>query len=252
MNLSWQDFKSFVLSKMDINKSGLSVQWIEAFNRYLIKATDGFFSVETNILKSDNPDQEDFETNYKDKWKLFFKQEVVTQTEKSDKILKTLCAFAETDSNGSAEVCIPVPSGGRWVAYGDAEFETRHMGDYISTLEITDLDRQIAWSIALTQDPNATAPVADSIVQASGYPIYPVVGHYDERVLPSPMPSNAKGTIKSGMSMTFQYGTTEAQPVGGYGFIPGGFYFRIVAQKATGHTAAGQKFQVSVDWAQNE
>lgn len=176
--------------------------------------------------------------------------DVVTSMEKSDKTLRSFCVFAETNSSGIAEVCIPVPSDGRWVAYGDAEFQDREMGDYISILEITDLDRQIAWGMALAANPNATAPVADSVVQANGYPLYPVVGHYDERAFPSTMPANAKGTIRGGMSMTFQYGTTEAQPVGGYGFIPGGFYFRIVAQKAT--AIAAKKFQVSVDWAQPE
>jgi len=177
-------------------------------------------------------------------------QEVITALEKNDKVLRAFCAWADTDSNGAAEICIPIPTDGRWVAYGDAEFSIRHMGDYVSVIEITDLDRLIAMQIALSIDPNATAPVADSVVQANGYPLYPVLGHYDERAFPTTMPANAKGTIRGGMGMTFQYGITEQVPVGGYAFVPGNFYFRVVGQKATGHTT-GFTLQISVDWAQN-
>lgn len=178
-------------------------------------------------------------------------KEVVTQMEKNDKILRSWCAWADTNDNGEAEFCVPVPVGGRWVAYGDVEFQTRHFGDYVKIIEITDLDRLIAWAMAMEQDPNAQAPLDDAVVQANGYPLYPVLGHYDERDFPEEMPANAKGTIKPGMSMSFQYAITEAQPIGGYGYIPGSFYFRVIAQKADGQ-GIGHKCQISIDWAENE
>ena len=62
------------------------------------------------------------------------------------------------------------------------------------------------------------------------------------------MPANAKGDIKGGMAMTFQYGVTEAQPVGGYGTLFGMFYLRIVCQKKT--KISGYECQLSCDWAE--
>jgi hypothetical protein len=163
-----------------------------------------------------------------------------------------------TDENGEAEVCIPIPSNGRFIAYGDAEFEVRDFGDRIDVIEVTDLDRVIAWSIALAQDPNATEPVSDATVIALGdqipggpFPSYPVLGHYDERGFPNPMPANSKGNISGGIGMTYQYGVTEAKPIAGYGSLPGLMYLRIVCKKsADAAVQENVKCMISIDWAE--
>jgi hypothetical protein len=202
---------------------------------------------------TDPTDLNEFLSVYKPNGNKKSNLDVTTSMERNDKTLRSFCAFTSTDVNGVAEFAVPVPQPGRWIAYGDVEFETRSFGDYVAAIEISDLDRMIAWQMALAQDPNATAPVADSVVQANGYPLYPVIGYYYERSFPSTMPNNAKGNIKSGMTMTFSAGhgpPTEAQPVGGYGFLPGGFYLVVKAQKAS--STQGVNCQLSVDWAEEE
>jgi hypothetical protein len=162
-------------------------------------------------------------------------QEVETKMERDDKSLRCICAFTTTDQNGQAEFCIPIPSDDRYIAYGDAEFEVREFGDYVAVIELTDLDRVLAQGAADEQ-------------MKEMFPLYPVVAHYDERGFPDPMPVNSKGTIMGGVAMTFQFGETVVEPIGGYGHMYGGLYLRIVVQKAT--RAAGQKCQISVDWAE--
>jgi hypothetical protein len=105
--------------------------------------------------------------------------------------------------------------------------------------------------MALAIDPEATEPLTDAQVQASGDPklaAYPILGHYDERGFPSPPPANSAGTILPGMGMTFQFGLTEAEPVGGYAFLPAGVYFIVECQKET--AVASKKCKISIDWAE--
>lgn len=222
--------------------------------RYLDR--DAFYAVsygdiDCSIQKDAGADQVDFETNYKGAANTSVGNEVTTQMEKNDKDLRMVCGWTTTDANGEAEFAWQIPAKGRYVAYGDLEFETRHIRDSVVTLEVTDLDRLIAWQIALQMDPNATEPVPDSVVQANGFPDYPVVGHYDERELPGTPSANTKGNPSGGMSMIFQYGITEAQPVAGYGFIPEGMYLRVIAKKDPNATPqAGVVCTMSIDWAE--
>lgn len=183
--------------------------------------------------------------------------EVTTQMEKNDKTLRTVYLIGTTDANGVVRVCMKVPSNGRKIAYGDAEFETRHMGDVVRKIEFSDLERRIAWMLALAQDPNATEPLADAVVQqiqipdVGHFPLYPVLDHYDERSLPTGenAPYN-EGTIGGGVAMTYQFGQTEMQPVGGYGNLAGDMYLIFEAQKADGHRTEGIKCQFSIDWGE--
>jgi hypothetical protein len=249
--LDWNSFKPIVKTKG-------RVRYIERENYYLISYNDGIGKFETSILKNDNADQEEFEANYKNLANKPSEFDVVTALEKNDKDLRTFFVTQPTDENGEAEFCVPVPANGRYVAYGDAEFEIRDFGDGIIKLEIADLDRVIAWSIALAQDPEATEPVSDATVIALGdqipggpFPLYPVLGHYDERAFPNPLPENAKGAISSGIGMTFNYGVTEAQPIAGYGYIPGLMYLRIICKKSSDAIVQENiKCMISVDWAE--
>lgn len=184
--------------------------------------------------------------------------EVVTQMEKNDKTLRTVYAIAKTDSDGVARVVCKIPSDGRKIAFGDAEFEVRHVGDVVRKVEISDLERTIAWSLALAQDPNATSPLSDETIQSMGhiegvghFPLYPVLDHYDERSLPTgeAAPYN-EGIIGGGIAMTYMYGSTEMQPVGGYGNLPGDMYMIIECQKAAGQCVSGIQCQFSIDWGE--
>ena len=198
------------------------------------------------IPKDDGADQTDFEDNFKSNGNKPVINEVTTQYEKNDKTLRCFRAITETDADGLAEFCIKVPEPSRWIAYGDIEFEEREFGDYISLIEIIDHERLIAWQIALAIDPDATEPVSDATVLANGYPLYPVIGHYDERNLETT--DFTKGSATGGIGMTFQYGITEAEPIGGYGYLPAGMYLRIIGKKKT--AVSGKKCQLSIDWAE--
>lgn len=60
MILKYSDFKSFVTSR------GLSAQYIDADGNYYLKAFDGYFSVDCNLVKAiDTADVADFEANLK-------------------------------------------------------------------------------------------------------------------------------------------------------------------------------------------
>lgn len=195
--------------------------------------------------------------------------DVATVLERDDKGLRTFCGFATTNEAGEAEFCIPIPQPQRFIAYGDMEFDSRHMGDYIKKIRIEDLARLIAWGVALAIDPNATEPVSDATIQAmpaeqlpggKALPNYPLLGAYEELKFPDLQADPfVKGTFYPGMAMTYQFGPTEATPIGGYGELPGGMYFIVVAQKsATAPTIQGQTglagyvCQMSIDWAEKE
>lgn len=246
MNVNWATIKAFS------DQKGIPIQSLRVVDTYHLWAYSGPMEVTAQLEITDpaNDDQIVFETSYKAAGDAILQHNVTTAMEKNDKTLRSFCAWADTDINGQAEFCIPVPGDGRWIAYGDIEFNERHFGDHLSVLEITDLDRNIAMQMAVGMDPSATEPLSDETVRENGFPLYPVVGHYDERGFPDPLPANSKGTIKGGMTMDFKYGVTEAQPVGGYGFIPGYLYLRICGQKADGQTT-GHSCQLSIDWAEN-
>lgn len=61
MKVEWTDLKAFVDSRL------LSIQWLEFSDKYYLKAIDGSFSLECDLLKSpsDTTDLDDFVNNYK-------------------------------------------------------------------------------------------------------------------------------------------------------------------------------------------
>lgn len=242
MRLPWSTFKQIIADrKLDVN-------YIDVHQMYWLKSFDGPFEVSCEIKKSGNEDQVDFEENYKDSSNASIKTEVFTQFEKNDKTLRTFSAHTVTDANGVARFAIQVPAKGRYVAYGDCEFETREFLDAVTKLEVSDLDRLVAWQIALSMNPDATEPVPDEVVQANGYPLYPILDHYDERSFLETPTENSAGNIIGGMAMTFKYGVTEAQPVAGYAYIPAGLYLVLEATKET--VVADKRCKISIDWAE--
>jgi hypothetical protein len=123
------------------------------------------------------------------------------------------------------EFASPVPE--QWISYGDMAFQERSVGESPGLVEVADLDRIIAWGFAFASEPDATAPVADEIVRANGYPLYPVLGYYDTANLgPAGGVAEAEQdeAVLGGMSMTFKYGPSD--PFGGSGWLQGRFYLR--------------------------
>ena len=188
-------------------------------------------------------------------------QEVTTQFEKNDRTLQCVFAYGLTDANGAVEARFPIPAAGRFLAYGDAEFEVRHFFDRITGILVRDDDRLIAWQAALAGDPGATEPLPDAVIQSltaeqlggvGPFPHYPILGGFEDQDLtPGPaLYENGPPQWGPGMTMTFQYGGTEVGPVGGYAFVDGNFYFVITAQKGErcpANERAGIALQVSID-----
>jgi hypothetical protein len=240
ISVTWPVFKAHV-----ITMKGLPFQDIVD-----TAGIHNLIGAENNIqiccrLAEDSADADwvDYSSNFMAQANAVQRISVTTAFETRDKTLRSVCGFEETDESGVAEYCFPIPAshGGRWIAYGDAEFQVRHMGDYVAMIEEVDLDGIIPEEAR------------------AAFPSYPSLGWYEERELPNPLPPSTKGDIKGGIAMTFQYGSTEAQPIGGYGWLDGYLYLRIRLKKAAdaptlpGKTGqAGYKSAVSIDWAEND
>lgn len=185
-------------------------------------------------------------------------QEVTTQLEKNDKTLRMVGAQALTGADGKARFVIRIPDGGRKVAYGDAEFSVRTPGDRVTKIEINDIKRKIAWAMAKANDPEATEPLSDEAIRGMGYipapidrslPMYPVLDYYDERGQITD--DVTEGDVFGGTIMTFQFGNTEVQPLGGYGNIPGESYLILEIQSAAPEgQRQGIVATVSLDWGE--
>lgn len=240
MEVTWDVLKGAVDTR------GLSIQWIDINDHYFLKAFDGYFELSCSLHKSgpDSSAVEDFEDNYKSLGNKSPKSEVKTQFERDDLTIK-MAKIKETIVDGECRVELKVPgilgSGdGRYLAGGYGMLDTYDPDDYI-ICTVEDVDRVIAWQIALAQDPESVAPVSDATVQALGtYPNYPIVGSYTEEECGA---SNegwyfwpcARGGNDAAI------GEIELEPLGFYGFIPSGFYlvFTIIRPNVSGGTIRG-------------
>lgn len=185
---------------------------------------------------------------------------VTTQYEMNDKDLKLARSLGTVGEDGSALISLRVPgtfgsSDGRYVAGGYAISEDYNKDDYI-TVHIEDTDREIAWALALSQDPSASVPLSDDSVKALGeipgfgaFPAYPVVRSYtDDDVLPENQGwyfwANAKGYNE------LANGECEVEPIGGYGFLPAGFYIVLKYFRPSGTTTGSCR--VNFYWGRKE
>lgn len=240
MEVTWSVFKGFVDDRR------LSIQWVDINDTYYMKAFDHPFELECKLYKNgpDQADKDDFELNYKDLGNHSPKSEVRTQFERDDLTIK-MAKIKETVVDGECRVELRVPgilgSGdGRYLAGGYGMLDTHDPDDHmICTVE--DIDRAIAWQIALAIDPQAEAPVSDATVQGMGdYPNYPIVGSYTED---EGDPENEGWYFwplaKAGGNAPI--GEIELEPLGYYGFVPAGFYlvFTIVRPNVSNGTIRG-------------
>jgi hypothetical protein len=160
-------------------------------------------------------------------------QEVTTQYEKNDKDLKLARGKADVDPNTKiATIYLRVPGtpgtqDGRYVAGGYAISSDYHEDDYVCVF-VEDKDRLIAWQVALSQDPNSTAPADDSIIQSLGqFPEYPILKSYSDTEAGIDNCGWYFWPLAKGNN-ELPSGECEVEPIGGYGFLPAGFYLKLI------------------------
>jgi hypothetical protein len=212
--ISWAQMKAFLQEP----KHTRFMRYFDDGANVTVFGVESPLLVKSVIVKG-SADETDFNTVKEGFSALSIKNESITQLEKDDKELRCIWAKAIADENGLMEFLIPVPgvpgSEGRWIAYADIEFSDRRPGDIVSAIEVVDVDGLLGEAGA-------------------------VVGRYSENEMPE------SEFFGGGVAMTFMYGSTEVQPVGGYGYVPSGFYLRIRAKSVAGKNTTGM---VSIDWA---
>ena len=235
-NLKWSDLKNFATSR------NISVQWVVANKMYLLAAIDGPLEATAQIPITTPPgsDQTDFETNFKDNGNqplLSKLTTVTTQFEMNNKDLKLARATAAVDNTQTAVVYLKVPgqfgtTDGRYVAGGYAITADYNAEDY-ATVRIEDKDRLIALALAQAQDPTATEPLPDSAVQSAGpipgfgaFPEYPILKSYTDDDADPENRGWYFWPLAQGDNLP-PVGEIDIEPIGGYGFIPAGFYLAV-------------------------
>lgn len=165
---------------------------------------------------------------------------VTTQFELNNKDLKLAKAMCSVDETGLGVSAIKIPgtvgsTDGRYVAGGFAISADYNADDYV-TVRIEDTDRNIAMALALASNPEAISPLDDATVQGLGiipgygaFPSYPIVKSYTDDDFTSINQGwyfwpNANGST----------GFADVEPIGGYGFIPAGFYIVFNYQRPPG------------------
>lgn len=172
---------------------------------------------------------------------------VTTQYELNDKDLKLAKAMGTIDpATKKADIALQVPGGfgsgnGRYVAGGYAISEDYDRDDYV-TVRIEDRDRYIAQTIkamaSLSAVPTDAEVIAMGTIPGVGaFPNYPVVKSYTDDDVPEANRgwyfwSNALGNSQA------PNGECEVEPIGGYGFLPAGFYIVMTYVRATKTTGS--------------
>lgn len=212
--VDWTTIKNFTVTR------NLSLQWVICDNTYRLKCFDNFFSMDCSIPMDGNTDQIDFETNFKNKSNKPIKTEVITQFEKEDKILKLFSGEVDV-VNGVATLLLKTPgvpgSGGRYIDWGVAWFNEQHNGDKVYKVEVVDIDNLLGYG-------------AGVILRT----------YHDEAALEE----------NCGWRIPKTEGVVEVDALGGYGFLPSGFYLRIIGKK--GESQQTGTFYVNLKWGKDE
>jgi hypothetical protein len=251
----WAEFKAFANSRQ------LRIQYRETDTFYHLKVSDNWFGFECNLHKQDDAvDVADFEANHKDNANAPLLSEVTTQFEKNDKTTKLCKAKAQINAQTkTATILVKVPgvpgSGdGRFISGGFAIADDYDKDDY-ATARIKDEDRMLAWQVALAQDPNAIEPLSDAAMQAVGtlpeigdISKYPYIRSYTEEDLDPENEGWFFWPLAQGNNLP-PVGETEVEALGGYGFLPSGFYLEINYIRQTLTTGT---LRVNLEWGRLE
>lgn len=225
METNWTQFKAVV------DNRGLSIQYIEIGDNYLLKIFDGLFTIDCLLpLDPTNSDTIDFETNYKSNGNKNPQQVVTTQFELNNKDIKVANMRGAVDaSSGIAVAQIKSPGvmangDGRYLAGGEAFFDYAHTLDLVTKIEIVDVDNVLGYG-------------AETVIKSY---------HDDESDI-----SNQGWIIGvDTFNATGNSGSIEVETLGGYGFIPAELYLRITAQKDPSNKTG--TFFVNVFWGKLE
>lgn len=221
--ISWAELKT-----VKDSRSTADLQYIITGGNYWIVVLDGPFHVEC-LIPTDpaHTDTADFEANYKDGGNQSPNTQVVTQFEKRDKTLKlaSTCGAVQSDGTVVAYLKIPGtpnPAGdptleGRWISGGVAFFDTQTPGDIVTGVHFVDHDNMIGQGVDF------------------------VVGSYtDDYAL----------SENQGWYIPPARGQIDAEPIGGYGFAPAGFYVMVTGKKGGGITTG--TLYVNLEWGRVE
>lgn len=210
VGVSYTEFKRHLTN-------GAQMKYVDCDTYYLAYAVDTIFSVVAQILKGSD-DASDFETNILSDTLL--KHEVVTQYEKDDKRLKLAKIESTFDGNNVAECLIEVPSGGRYIAGGYVFTDVFCAGDAITEAVLVDVNN------------------------LAGYGAGTILASYSDEGVPE---ANQGWYLEPYNNNT---GYQEIEPIGGYGFLPEGFFLRIRVKRKSGSGAT--KAYCSVWWGKLE
>jgi hypothetical protein len=250
LNLSWGDIKAFSIARK------ASLQWFIANNSYYIAVFDGRVGLTCQIpMDGSAPDdQTDFETNYKTSPQTNLPPTgvVTTQYELNNKDLKLakiganiqpitgwdqVSGLPDAYQFGNASQCVSgfydayiLSSGtfgqdfsGRYVAGGYSNLDSYDIDDFM-IVSIEDKDRILA---GIYGQQAGTDPLTDAQMQAQGdYPDYPSLRFYTDTELPLEQQGWFFWPVAMGNNIP-PIGECEVEPLGGYGFIPAGFYLKI-------------------------
>lgn len=231
LQLSWSAIKQFMTAK------GLTPQFVEDDDFIYIFVVEGALSVHCTIDKKHVEQKDDFDTNYRSIANKPVKQQVVTEFERDDKDLKLARGEAAVDNiTGIARISILIPGTiglegcGRYIAGGDAFIDEFDFGDYC-LVYVEDEDRILAG--AYGQAAGLGRPMTDEEMQAQGdFPEYPILKHYTDTEVTTPHRGWFMYPESMGNALP-PVGWCEVEPIGGYAFVPSGFYLVVELHRAT-------------------
>ncbi len=254
IEVNWSFFKGLI--------SSTSAEWL-----YVEEPNGAYSTYISNqglvlkcFLVANSAEHSEFLSDYKSLGNVSVPREVTTQFEKNDKTTKLAKAKAEVDPNTkTATVLVKVPgeagsSEGRWISGGFAISEDYDKNDYV-TVRIKDEDRMLAWQVALSQDPNAVAPLSDQDMATIGtlpgigdISKYPYIRSYTEEEMEPENEGWFFWPLAMGNNLP-PAGETEVEALGGYGFIPSGFYLEIKYYRVVLTTGS---IRVNLEWGKQD
>lgn len=146
-------------------------------------------------------------------------QSVITAFEQRDFVLQLACSTAEVGEDGTATVLMKIPgtpggTDGRYINAGEAFFNSATAGDKILGVWMVDHDNILGGGVDT------------------------VVGTYTD---------DSADTENQGWYIPPIRGFVKAETIGFYGFIPSGFYLKMIGKKGAGITTGN--LYVNMEWA---
>jgi hypothetical protein len=203
--INWSQFKEL------LDKGHVRARYVTSDIGYMIHGADQGLIYTCNVATGE-ADFTEFEDSYKDAIDSLKVASVSTQFERDDIVLKLCKGESAFDGSGDAEISLKVPgtpgSGdGRYVAGGYAFTDIFGFGDYVSQVNIVDVDDIL------------------------GMGAHTVLQTYHDTEIDA---ANAGWYFWPNAQVG---GEVELDPIGYYGFIPSGLYIEVYFKRKAGNTA---------------